>query len=128
MKIRYAFVTGEVTEIETNDTIGEVILDIERQTYNSNQRETRRHKSLNWLEELGLEFEDNTDISEMAEKNQDIEALYQTIAKLLPQQKELLYKVFFEDKSVESIAREEGVSGQAISNRLSKIYKKFKKI
>jgi RNA polymerase sigma factor (sigma-70 family) len=55
------------------------------------------------------------------------EALRQALGKLLPQQRKLLQKIYFEDKSISEIAREEGVYESAISNRLSKALKRIRK-
>ena len=46
MKIRYEFVNGEVSEIEVDDSLGELLVDFDRQQYNNDHRETRRHVSL----------------------------------------------------------------------------------
>ena len=46
MKVRYEFVTGEFTEIEVDDSLGELLVDFDRQEYNNNHKETRRHCSL----------------------------------------------------------------------------------
>ena len=45
MKVRYEFVTGEFTEIEVDDSLGELLVDFDRQEYNNNHKETRRHVS-----------------------------------------------------------------------------------
>ena len=46
MKIKCAFQDGSVTEVEVSDEIGAVIIDLDRQEYNINHKETRRHCSL----------------------------------------------------------------------------------
>ena len=46
MKIKYAFQSGVVTEVEVSDEIGAVIIELDRQEYNVNHKETRRHCSL----------------------------------------------------------------------------------
>lgn len=46
MKIKYTFANGDVTEVEVSEEIGAVVLDLDRQEYNANHRETRRHCSL----------------------------------------------------------------------------------
>ena len=43
MNIKYEFITGEVVEIEVPDYMGEVSIEIEKQDYNLNRKETRRH-------------------------------------------------------------------------------------
>ena len=49
MVIKYEFLTGEKIEIEVSNRLGETILQIDNEIKNSNRRETRRHKSLNEL-------------------------------------------------------------------------------
>jgi RNA polymerase sigma factor (sigma-70 family) len=129
MKIKYEFVTGEIIELDVTEDIGEIVIEIERDTYNSNRRETRRHNSLEEMNNQGLQFKDNeADILSIVEEKETNEGLYNVLDKLLPQQKELIFKVFFKDMSIIDIARSEGVSEAAIRNRLKKIYKKLKKI
>ena len=45
MKIEYKFVTGTV-EVEVPDEWGTVLVDLDRQEYNNDHKETRRHCSL----------------------------------------------------------------------------------
>ena len=59
---------------------------------------------------------------------QENETLLKAIDSLLPQQKELVRRVYFNNESLASIAREEGVSKMAITNRMKKIHEKLKKI
>lgn len=129
MKIKYESVTGEVIEIETSNYIGDVIIKIEKETYNSNRRETRRHNSIENMEEQGIQFQDkNTDIYKTFDRKETNKNLYNALDKLLPQQKRLIQKVYYHNMSIAQIARDEGVSETAIRNRLNKIYKKLKKI
>ena len=49
MKITYEFVTGEVSEVEVDVRLGGMLLDLDRQQYNNDQKETRRHVSLDGM-------------------------------------------------------------------------------
>ena len=49
MKITYEFVTGEVSEVEVDEHLGGMLLDLDRQQYNNDQKETRRHVSLDGM-------------------------------------------------------------------------------
>ena len=40
MKITYEFVTGEVSEVEVDEHLGGMLLDLDRQQYNNDQKET----------------------------------------------------------------------------------------
>lgn len=46
MKIKYEFAT-ETVEIEVSEDWGDVLVDLNRQEYNNNHKETRRHTTLN---------------------------------------------------------------------------------
>lgn len=56
-----------------------------------------------------------------------LDKLRDAVEALQPQQKDLVYKVFFEGRTCTSIAAEDGVSKAAISNRLKKIYAVLRK-
>ena len=45
MKIQYKFATDTVT-IEVDDRWGELLVDLNRQEYNNDHKETRRHSSI----------------------------------------------------------------------------------
>lgn len=49
------------------------------------------------------------------------------IAKLQPQQRELLYRVYWNGEKQKDIAAEDGVSERAITGRMKKIYASLKK-
>ncbi|AHM57279.1 hypothetical protein EAL2_c19980 [Peptoclostridium acidaminophilum DSM 3953] len=129
MKITYEFLTGETVEVEAPDEVGEVLIEIERDTLSSNRKETRRHSSIFIMQEQGAQFEDKEcSIEAMTEQKETSEYIKKAIDELLPQQRDLLQKVFYEDLSIAKIARDEGVSEAAVRNRLKKIYKKLEKI
>lgn len=128
MKIKYAFVTGEVSEIEVEDSIGELLVDFDRQEYNSNHRETRRHISLDGMEYEGELFVSGLDTAGEIERREDMARLFRALDRLSPAQRDLVLKVYFENVRIVDIARAEGVSEAAVRNRLKKIYAKLKKI
>lgn len=128
MKIRYEFVNGEVTEIEVEDAMGEILLDFDRQEYNSDHRETRRHVSLDGMEYEGEMFRAGEDTLEEILRRGTAFRLAEAMGRLSPEQRELLMKVYFENVRIVKIARAEGVTEAAIRGRLKKIYAKLKKI
>ena len=126
MHIKYQFLTGETVEIEVPNHIGEVSIAIERDMLNSNRRETRRHNSINRMEEAGRQFADHgVNVAELLLINDDNRRIYDALQHLLPQQQDLIWQVFYEEKSLASIAREFGVTEGAMRHRLSKIYKRL---
>lgn len=126
MKIRYEFVTGEFSEIEVDDSLGELLVDFDRREYNNDHKETRRHVSLDGMEYEGELFASVADTADEVEHRDELAQLMRAIEALSPSQRELVQKVFFENQKIVDVAREEGVSHAAIHDRLKRIYKKIK--
>ena len=128
MKITYEFVTGEVSEAEVDERLGGMLLDLDRQQYNNDQKETRRHFSLDGMDYEGELFASAEDTEGEAVRREDMARLYSAMEILSPAQRELVEKVYFEERKITDIAREEGVDKSAVSHRLERIHKKLKKI
>ena len=128
MKIKYESVTGEILEVEVPDDVGKICIEIDHETQNSNHTETRRHKSIELLAEQGVQLSGNTDIEIEVIESQIIENLRNALKELLPKQRELIFKVFFCGETIAEVAKKEGVTRQAIYERLNKIYRKLKEI
>lgn len=127
MKITYEFVTGEISEVEVDERLGGMLLDLDRQQENNDQKETRRHFSLNGMDYEGELFASAEDTEGEAMRREDMARLYSAMEALSPSQRELVEKVYFEERKITDIAREEGVTEAAIRNRLKKIYSRLKK-
>ncbi|NLO46292.1 MAG: sigma-70 family RNA polymerase sigma factor [Clostridiales bacterium] len=127
MKVTYKFANGERCDIEVDERWSDELAELDRLEYNANQRESRRHCSLDSMDYEGEFFADGTDVLSDFLKRQDAERLSAAMDSLLPRQKELLQKVFYEGLSIAGIAREEGVNEAAIRGRLKKIYRQIKK-
>lgn len=129
MNITYEFITGEKIEIEVNEDIANISIEIEKKIYKSERRETRRHNSIDSMEEEGFQFEDiNDDIEVKVEEAETTDEIKNAIKTLIPNQQDLIEKIFYKDMKIVDIAEYEGVTEAAIRNRLNKIYKKLKKI
>lgn len=128
VKVRYELITGEVSEIEVDQDFGDLLVDFERQEYNNDHRETRRHVSLDGMDYEREIFVSGVNTESEVESREDISRLYCAMESLSPAQRELVLKVFFEKVRVADIARAEGVTEAAIRNRLQKIYARLKKI
>ena len=126
MKITYEFVTGEVSEVEVDESLRGMLLDLDRQQYNNDQKETRRHVSLDSMDYEGELFASAEDTERAVEHREDMARLYSAMEFLSPSQRELVEKVYFEERKITDIAREEGVSHVAVRDRLERIYKKIK--
>ena len=126
MKITYEFVTGEVSGVEVDEHLGGMLLDLDRQQDNNDQKETRRHVSLDSMDYEGELFASAEDTEGEAVRREDMARLYSAMEALSPSQRELVEKVYFEERKITDIAREEGVSQVAVRDRLERIYKKIK--
>ena len=98
MKITYEFVTGEISGVEVDEHLGEMLLDLDRQQYNNDHKETRRHVSLNGMDYEGELFASAEDTEREAEHREDMARLFSAMAALSPEQRELVEKVYFEEK------------------------------
>ena len=127
MKITYEFVTGEVSEVEVDERLGGMLLDLDRQQYNNDQKETRRHFSLDGMDYEGEQFASAEDTEREAVRREDMARLYSAMEVLSPSQRELVEKVYFEERKITDIAREEGVSKQSVHERVQRALKKLEK-
>ena len=128
LKIKYKFADGTTSEIEVSDEFYALHLQLLQEEKRNHWRETRRHTSLNYLMELGVDFIDTAaDLLAAVELREDDERVHKAIAKLSDKQRALLDKVFNQNMSLREIARQTGVSHQALSKQLATIYRKLKK-
>ena len=127
MKITYEFVTGEISGVEVDESLGGMLLDLDRQQYNNDQKETRRHVSLDGMDYEGELFASAQDTEGEAVRREDMARLYSAMEALSPSQRELVEKVYFEGRKITDIAREEGVTKQSVHERVERALKKLKK-
>jgi RNA polymerase sigma factor (sigma-70 family) len=128
MKITYQFAKPEdKIEIEVSDDIGEVIVRLDKDERNSYQRLHRYSCSLEAYDSYGKRLEADDDIESDYIESEEKKALYIAIATLLPQQRKLIERVYYDNERIIDIARSEGVSEAAIRDRLKKIYAQLRK-
>ena len=126
--IKYTFADGTTSEIEVTDELYALHLELVQQEKRNHWKEIRRHISLNYLTENGIDFEDKAADSLSAYiRREDDERIHNAITKLLPEQQALIKKIFYEGKTITEIAKAENVGKSAIANRLTRIYIKIKK-
>ena len=127
MKIKYAFAT-ETVEIEVPDEWGDILIDLDRQEYNIDHKETRRHCSLEAYNLDDALFPSDVDVLRDLINGEETRSLHNAIAKLEPRQQKLIRQVYFEGRSYTSIALEEGVDRTAVSKATQRAIKKLKKL
>lgn len=133
MKIKYEFVTGEKLDVEAEDTIGEIVIEMEVLQSKRNRTETRRHNSLEGMQaERGGHFpkqfiDKQADIEQLIINSDEKERLHKAITKLENKDSFIVKKYYFENKTMMEIGTEMGISAMAVSKRLKKIPDKLKK-
>ena len=128
--IQYKFNDGSISEISVTDELYALHLELLQEEKRNHWKETRRHISLDYLIEQGADIADHRDgdpLSALIEKTDD-EKLKNALSYLSDKQRSLIEKVFYNDLSLREIARQTGVSHQALSQQLATIYKKLKKL
>ena len=128
-KIKYEFADGTTSEIEVTDELYALHLELVQQEKRNHWKETRRHISLYYLLENGVDFTDNSaDSFAAVELRDNDERIHKAIAALSDKQRALLEKLFYEDKTITQAAKELGLNKSSISRQLQTIYKKLKKL
>lgn len=126
MKVKYEFVTGAV-EVEVTDDWGTILVDLDRQEYNVNHRETRRHCSLDAYNLDDALFPSDEDVLRDILTAEDNQRLFEAIAHLDAEQQELVRAIFFEKMSVSEYAKRHGITQPAASQRKKTVLTKLKK-
>lgn len=126
MKIKYEFAT-ETVEIEVDETWGTVLVDLDRQEYNNDHAETRRHCSLDAYGENHMDLASEEDSFTALLRRETTEAIEKALEQLKPAHRELIQALFFDGISNEEYASRCGVTPGAISQRKATALKKLKK-
>ena len=123
MKIKYKFAT-ETVEIEVADDWGNLVIDLDRQEYNNDHTETRRHVSYDALDFDGdaLATEDRT-LTAYA----DNDALREAIRQLTPNQQYIIRAYYFEGHTFTEIAQALGVGVSSVTRAAERAKKTLKR-
>lgn len=122
----------EVDTEEQAELIKELNRDFER-TDKQSKVNLSRYVSLDYLyESEGYELRDETPGAEeryieQSEKQAIKTLVWQAMEHLTPRQKEMVVMVYFEDKTQDEVAEHYGISKQAVSNAMQRIYATMKK-
>lgn len=127
--IKYKFADGTTNEVEVTEDIYLIHLELLQQEKRNHWRETRRHTSLYYFTDMGIDFEDKRSESplDLYIRKENIASIRKAILQLPDKRRELIRKAYFEEKSFRAIAKEKGLSKSAISQRMKTIYKHLRK-
>lgn len=127
MKITYAFADGTKSVVDVEENWGEVILEFDRQEYNNDHKETRRHASLDAMDYEGDFFaiEDEVLTSIFTESDESIQ-IKEFITHLRDNEKELLEAIYSEGYTQKEYADKIGVTKGYINALHKRTLKKIK--
>lgn len=128
MYLKYKFV-NETVEIEVSEKWARVVKKLDKEEYNSNQRERRRCK--NFLDTCYRNYDKHylsQPVFASVERRELYANLGRAISLLLPEQQKLVAQRYFWGIPATEIARRDGVSKSAISHRVGRALDQLKKI
>lgn len=127
-QLNYKFSDGTRQIFEVDDNFYGEYEKLETYFKRIERKETRRHISLDFLKEQGIEFVDKIqDVEELLEKNDIQTRVNEAIKDLTPKQQDLVHRVFFYGEKPSDVAKELGINKSVISRQLQAIYSHFKK-
>ena len=127
--IIYKFVDGTTNTVEVTEEIYLIHLELLQQEKRNHWKETRRHTSLYYFTDIGIDFEDKRTENplELYIRKENIASVRKAMLCLTDKRRELIHKAFFEGKTFRAIAKEQGLSKSAISQRMKTVYKYLRK-
>ena len=128
VKITYRFADGHVEELEVEQEVAEALKELDRQEYNDNHRETRRHVTFDCTEEKSWLAVDDQRLSRLLDGPPDEIRLRVAINQLEQHHRDLIIAIFYRGIKIVEYAKLTGVSQSAISQQLGIAIKKLKKL
>ncbi len=126
--IIYKFVDGTTNAIEVTDELYLIHLELLQQEKRNHWKETRRHTSLYYLIENGIDFEDKSaDTLAIIIRRENTERVHKALLTLSDKRRDLVRKFYYEEMTMRQIASQTGVSHTAISQRMKTIRKRLQK-
>ena len=128
VKITYRFADGHVEELKVEKEVAETLRELDRQEYNNNHRETRRHVTFDCTEEKSWLAVDDQRLSRLLDGPPDEIRLRVAINQLEQHHRDLIIAIFYRGIKIVEYAKLTGVSQSAISQQLGIAIKKLKKL
>ncbi len=126
--IKYKFADGTTNEVEVTEELYNIHLELLQQEKRNHWRETRRHTSLYYFTDMGIDFEDKSaDTLAIIIRRDNTERIHKALLTLSEKRRELVQKFYYEEMTMRQIASQTGVSHTAISQRMKTIRKRLQK-
>lgn len=126
-------INGKIIELEVEDSFASAYVEIDIESKRNEWKHDWRNRKLNCsmdaLDEGGFQFKsDEPSVDDVIEREEEHEELKKAISMLLPEQQELIQRVYFKGETHTEIAQALGVDRSAISHRVSRALVQLKKI
>ena len=126
--IIYKFVDGTTNAVEVTEDIYLIHLQLMKEEISNNRRDTRRHTSLYYFTDMGIDFEDKRiDLFAEIVRKENAERVHKALLTLSDKRRDLVRKFYYEEMTMRQIASQTGVSHTAISQRMKTIRKRLQK-
>ena len=126
--IIYKFVDGTTNAVEVTEDIYLIHLELLQQEKRNHWRETRRHTSLYYFTDMGIDFEDKRiDLFAEIVRKENAERVHKALLTLSDKRRDLVRKFYYEEMTMRQIASQGSVSHTAISQRMKTIRKRLQK-
>ncbi len=126
--IIYKFVDGTTNAVEVTEDIYLIHLELLQQEKRNHWKETRRHTSLYYFTDMGIDFEDKRiDLFAEIVRKENAERVHKALLTLSDKRRDLVRKFYYEEMTMRQIASQESVSHTAISQRMKTIRKRLQK-
>ena len=126
--IIYKFVDGTTNAVEVTEDIYLIHLELLQQEKRNHWKETRRHTSLYYFTDMGIDFEDKRiDLFAEIVRKENAERIHKALLTLSDKRRDLVRKFYYEEMTMRQIASQESVSHTAISQRMKTIRKRLQK-
>ena len=126
--IIYKFVDGTTNAVEVTEDIYLIHLELLQQEKRNHWKETRRHTSLYYFTDMGIDFEDKRiDLFAEIVRKENAERVHKALLTLSDKRRDLVRKFYYEEMTMRQIASQESVSHTIISQRMKTIRKCLQK-
>lgn len=126
MKYTYWTQTGPVN-VDVDEKWLEILKEMDREEYNSNQKETRRHVELDVSRDKSQWLDNNEEpIEDTICRLETAEALDEAIATLTAKQRDAFMAVHFYGFSISEVARIKGLNKSTVARNLNAAEKKLR--
>ncbi|MCR4719664.1 MAG: hypothetical protein K5768_08570 [Firmicutes bacterium] len=127
MKIKYEFATESI-EVDVPDEWGSIIIELDRQEYNINRKETRRHCPLDRCWEKYKLYSLLPSLEDTVLEREQAEEIRKALQTLKYEHRELLEQVYFYKKRIATIAREKGMDQSSLRKKFRRAEKALRKV